>query len=204
MPGITLSEFQERRNAFVASLSLQARVSGKENHLVVIPAAPQAYMSQKVPYVYRQNSDFLYLTGCLEPDSVLVLNISQSTSSYKASIFVRERNAHSELWDGPRTGKLNISTTSTFFSSRYVLYNLKYFFLAGVDEASKLFDVDEALPIEHLNQYLTAYEKAFPNFMLWYDFHQPIDLKVHKILNMLVSDINSTAGKVLLFSLKLR
>lgn len=169
MPGITLSEFQDRRNAFVASLLNQMSQTGKEKHLVVIPAAPQAYMSQKVPYVYRQNSDFLYLTGCLEPDSVLVLNICQNTSSYKTSLFVRERNAHSELWDGPRT---------------------------GVDEAPKLFHVDEALPIEHLNQFLTAYVKDVPNFVLWYDFRQPIDLKVHQILNMLVSDINSSAGKV--------
>lgn len=106
MPGITLTEFQDRRNAFVASLLSQAPQNDKDNHLVVIPAAPQAYMSQKVPYVYRQNSDFLYLTGCLEPESVLVLNISRSTSSYKATLFVRERNAHSELWDGPRTGIL--------------------------------------------------------------------------------------------------
>lgn len=106
MPGIALTEFQDRRTSFVKGLLNQASQFFKdtENHLVVIPAAPQAYMSQKVPYVYRQNSDFLYLTGCLEPDSVLVLNISLTSSSYKAILFVRERNAHSELWDGPRTG----------------------------------------------------------------------------------------------------
>lgn len=103
MPGISLSEFQDRRSAFVTSL-LTKSTQDSENHLVIIPAAPQAYMSQKVPYVYRQNSDFLYLTGCLEPDSVLVLNISKSASNHRATLFVRERSAHSELWDGPRTG----------------------------------------------------------------------------------------------------
>lgn len=65
-----------------------------------------------------------------------------------------------------------------------------------MDEAPKLFDVEEALPIEHLSQYLTAYVKAFPNVMLWYDFSQPIDLKVHQIMNTLVSDTNSSAVKV--------
>lgn len=65
-----------------------------------------------------------------------------------------------------------------------------------MDEAPKLFEVDEALPIEHLNQFLTAYAKASPGFMLWYDFRQPIDLKVHQILNTFVSDAARSVGKV--------
>ncbi len=106
MPGIQLSEFQNRRSTFVKSLLEQASCLLKDvdHHLVVIPAAPQAYMSQKVPYVYRQNSDFLYLSGCLEPDSVLVLCVSHCSTDHRTVMFVRERNPHSELWDGPRTG----------------------------------------------------------------------------------------------------
>ncbi|KAJ1520982.1 hypothetical protein ONE63_004054 [Megalurothrips usitatus] len=169
-PGIPLSEFRDRRSSFATSLLYQSSQFFKdtENHLVVIPAAPQAYMSQKVPYVYRQNSDFLYLTGCLEPDSVLVMSLSQNSSNHRAIMFMRERNAHSELWDGPRT---------------------------GVDEAPKLFEVDEALPIEHLNQYLAAYAKTNPNFMLWYDFRQPIDYKVHNILSTMVPNATTACGK---------
>lgn len=106
MPGIQLSEFKDRRSIFVKSLLEQAFSFSKDvdHHLVVIPAAPQAYMSQKVPYVFRQNSDFLYLSGCLETDSVLVLCVSRNSTDHRAVMFVRERNAHSELWDGPRTG----------------------------------------------------------------------------------------------------
>ncbi|KAK3920238.1 Xaa-Pro aminopeptidase 3 [Frankliniella fusca] len=171
MPGISISEFHNRRSFFASSLRHQASQHFKdaENHLVVIPAAPQAYMSQKVPYVYRQNSDFLYLTGCLETESVLVMIIPQNSSDHRTIMFVRERNAHSELWDGPRT---------------------------GVHEAPKLFDIDEAFPVEHLNQYLAAHAKTTPGFMLWYDFRQPIDLKVHQILSSFVSDVAQSVAKM--------
>lgn len=170
MPGITLTEFEERRSAFAQALIRDASQfhGDSKDHLVVIPAAPQAYMSQKVPYVYRQNSDFMYLTGCLEPDSVLVMSISSNSSNYKSVMFVRERTRHSELWDGPRT---------------------------GVDDAPRLFKVDQALPIDQLNAYLTAYAKSTPGFVLWYDYLQPIDFNVHKILETFVADIASSAGK---------
>lgn len=171
MPGINISEFRERRLSFASILRHQASQYFKdaENHLVVIPAAPQAYMSQKVPYVYRQNSDFLYLSGCLETDSVLVMVIPQKSSDHRTILFMRERNAHSELWDGPRT---------------------------GVHEAPKLFEVDEALPIEQFNQYLASHAKSTPGFMLWYDFRQPIDLKVHQILSSFVSDVAHSVAKM--------
>lgn len=63
-------------------------------------------MSDKIPYVFRQNSDFYYLTGCLEPDSVLLLTIDEN-SSMKSLLFVRPKDKHAELWDGPRTGVEN-------------------------------------------------------------------------------------------------
>lgn len=45
-------------------------------------------MSDKIPYVFRQNTDFFYLTGCLEPDSILVMWIDQ-TENCKSILFVR-------------------------------------------------------------------------------------------------------------------
>lgn len=61
-------------------------------------------MTDKIPYVFRQNSDFFYLTGCLEPDSVLVLTTEDDSSPFKSILFMRPKNEHDELWDGPRTG----------------------------------------------------------------------------------------------------
>lgn len=73
---------------------------------VVIPSATKLYMSDKIPYVFRQNSDFLYLSGCLEPDTVLVMLID-NTRTAKSALFVRPKDKHAELWDGARTGIAN-------------------------------------------------------------------------------------------------
>lgn len=70
-----------------------------------MPSASKKYMSDKIPYVFRQNSDFLYLTGCLEPDSCLILHTDNNNSKQSKSVlFMRDKDQHSELWDGPRTG----------------------------------------------------------------------------------------------------
>lgn len=51
---------------------------------------------------YRQDSDFLYLTGCSEPNSVAVF-VPQAPQ-LRSILFVREREAQSELWNGPMLG----------------------------------------------------------------------------------------------------
>lgn len=84
-------------------------------------------MSDKIPYVYRQNSDFLYLTGCLEPDSILVLSID-AEQNRKSILFMRPKDKHSELWDGPRT---------------------------GVENAPNLFLVDEAFAVDDLSSVMS-------------------------------------------------
>lgn len=73
-------------------------------HVVLIPSASVMYMTDKIPYIFRQNSDFRYLTGCLEPDSALLLFITPDSAS-EVTLFVREKNSQVELWEGPRTGK---------------------------------------------------------------------------------------------------
>lgn len=81
-------------------------------------------MSDKIPYVFRQNTDFLYLSGCLEPDSVLVMTIDVNRNT-KSILFMRPKDKHAELWDGPRT---------------------------GVENAPNLFLVDEAFAVADLSK----------------------------------------------------
>lgn len=76
---------------------------------MVIPSATKVFMSEKIPYVFRQNTDFLYLTGCMEPDCVLVLSTTQKDNSL-STLFLRKKDKHAEKWDGPRTGLSLIST----------------------------------------------------------------------------------------------
>lgn len=53
---------------------------------IVIPAARKQYMSDKIPYVFRQNSDFFYLTGCMEPSAILVIVKQDLSDNYTVSI----------------------------------------------------------------------------------------------------------------------
>lgn len=77
---------------------------GKPMHtFVIIPSATKVYMTEKIPYVFHQNTDFLYLSGCLEPDTAIVFNGS-CNDDLVSTLLLREQDSHSQLWDGPRTG----------------------------------------------------------------------------------------------------
>ena len=69
-PGITKAEYFRRRCDLMKNI-----LQGKPGRPVValVPSAGKLYMAPDVPYPFRQNSDFLYLCGFQEPDSVLVL-----------------------------------------------------------------------------------------------------------------------------------
>lgn len=38
----------------------------------MVASAPQAYMTGMIPYPYRQDADFLYLTGVCQPGVALI------------------------------------------------------------------------------------------------------------------------------------
>lgn len=100
-------------------------------------------MSEKIPYVFRQNSDFLYLTGCMEPDSCLVLTTTQKSGNYSSALFVRNPDSQSEMWDGPRT---------------------------STETAPHLFGVDLSLPMSDLQKYIKSYIKSNKTHVIWYDY----------------------------------
>jgi Xaa-Pro aminopeptidase len=61
-----------------------------------------SYFNFFCSWPFRQHNDFLYLTGFQEPDSVLLLSKTNNRSHFH--LLVRPRDAHKELWDGPRAG----------------------------------------------------------------------------------------------------
>lgn len=72
--------------------------------VVVIPAASLITRSRDTEYPFRQNSDFWYLTGFDEPDTVLLLsNHSQFSDPYRAMAF-RPKDKTAEIWQGRRLG----------------------------------------------------------------------------------------------------
>ncbi|WP_338429651.1 aminopeptidase P N-terminal domain-containing protein [Synechococcus elongatus] len=89
---IALSEFVQRREQLLSKLG-----SG----VAVFRSAPHAVMHNDVEYRYRQDSDFYYLTGLDEPESVAVL---APNHEHKFVLFVRPRDPAQETWVGYRLG----------------------------------------------------------------------------------------------------
>lgn len=71
--------------------------------IAVLPNAPVANRNRDVDYPYRSDSNFHYLTGFDEPESVLVLIPGREHGEY--ILFCRERDLDKEIWDGYRAGQ---------------------------------------------------------------------------------------------------
>ena len=57
--------------------------------IAIIPTAPEVLRNRDTGYLYRHDSYFYYLTGFVEPESVLVL---VGGNERKAILFCREKN----------------------------------------------------------------------------------------------------------------
>jgi Xaa-Pro aminopeptidase len=114
---ISKAEFARRRKALMAHM--------EPNSIAIVPAAPERPRSRDTEYHYRQDSDFLYLSGFEEPKAVLVLIPGREHGEYV--LFVRERNREREIWDG---------------------------YCAGPEGACSEFEADDAFPIDDIDEIL--------------------------------------------------
>ena len=94
----------------------------------IFRSAPTAIMHNDVEYNFRQDSDFLYLTGFDEPQAVAVL--APHHEEHQFVLFVRPKDLEKETWSGLR---------------------------AGVDLAKEKYGADEAYPIHELDEKLPQY-----------------------------------------------
>jgi Xaa-Pro aminopeptidase len=74
----------------------------EQDSVAIIASAREATRSNDTQYRYRQDSDFLYLTGFDEPEAIAV--IAPSHKEHKYTLFVRPRDPEREIWDGRRAG----------------------------------------------------------------------------------------------------
>src|ERR671912_984964 len=95
--------------------------------VAIIPGAHDTRRSNDTHYRFRQDSDFFYLTGFEEPDSVAVI---QAEKDPKYTLFVRPRDPEREIWDGRR---------------------------AGVEGAKSEFGADESFPIAEFESKLAEF-----------------------------------------------
>ncbi|UPQ82575.1 Xaa-Pro aminopeptidase [Pseudomonas knackmussii] len=118
MTRIPKSEYARRRKALMAEM--------EPNSIAILPAAPMYIRNRDVEHIYRQDSDFQYLSGFPEPEAVIALIPGREHGEYV--LFCRERDPARELWDGLRAGQDGAI-------SEY-----------GADDAFPIGDIDDILP----------------------------------------------------------
>lgn len=87
-------EAASRRRALMSQM--------KKNSIALLSAAPQRTRSHDTEYVYRQNSDFYYLSGFVEDDAVLALIPGRREG--EVVLFCQPKDKTKELWTGILTG----------------------------------------------------------------------------------------------------
>lgn len=85
--------YDARRSEFMDNLG---------DAIAIIPAGREQIRNDDVEHAFRQNSDFFFLTGFAEPDSIAVFDPGHDTEQY--TLFVRPRDPEMEAWNGRRAG----------------------------------------------------------------------------------------------------
>jgi len=101
--------------------------------VAIIASAREATRSNDTQYRYRQDSDFLYLTGFDEPEAIAII---APAKEQKFTLFVRPRDPEREIWDGRR---------------------------AGVEGARSSFGADASFPISEFEEKLADYLNGATN-----------------------------------------
>ena len=115
---ISKTEFARRRKNLMAMM--------EPNSIAIIPSAHEQLRSRDTEHPFRQDSDFFYLSGFNEPESVLVLIPGRRHGQFV--VFCRERDPGLEMWNGFRAGPEGACE------------------LHGADDAFPIGDIDDLLP----------------------------------------------------------
>ena len=74
-----------------------------DSGIAIFTAQPEIPRNDDAGYPYRQDSDFWYLTGFEEPESVAILR-PDAPEGERFALFVRPRDPAEEVWTGYRAG----------------------------------------------------------------------------------------------------
>lgn len=115
---ISKAEYTRRRKQLMSMM--------EPNSIAIVPSAHEKVRSRDTDFRFRQDNDFLYLSGFLEPESVLVLIPGREHGEFV--MFCREKDKEKEIWDGYRSGPEGACADF------------------GADDAFPISDIDEILP----------------------------------------------------------
>ncbi|PSR99093.1 metallopeptidase [Coniella lustricola] len=125
-PGITAREYHERRARLAQSMPKDA--------VAILPSADIKWRSGAVFFPFRQESNFLYLTGFSEPESLAVIHkTGDGFGDYMFYLLVRPKDPVAEQWSGP---------------------------WSGIQAAEDVFNADQAGDINQAEQLLSAVLKS--------------------------------------------
>lgn len=89
--------FAARRQHFFSEIARDV-----ENAVAIVPAHPELIRNHDVHFKFRQDSNFYYLTGFQEPDSIAVFRNIKGKREF--ILFVRPKDIEKEIWTGYRCG----------------------------------------------------------------------------------------------------
>ncbi|CAN8097664.1 unnamed protein product [Discula destructiva] len=96
-PSITAQEYHDRRTRLASLLP--------PDSIAILPAATLKWRSGAVFHPFRQESNFLYLTGFAEPEALAVVHkTGTSNDAFAFHLYVRPKNPALEQWSGPWSG----------------------------------------------------------------------------------------------------
>jgi Xaa-Pro aminopeptidase len=125
-----------------------------ENSVAILPSAPTLVRNRDVEHGFRQDSDFMYLSGFNEPESVIVLIPNRKQGEFV--LFCRDRDPLKETWDGRRH---------------------------GTEGAIEHFDADDAYPIDDLEDILPGLMEGRESVYYSIGLNHSFDKHVLKCVN---------------------
>jgi len=132
--------------------------------IAIIPSAQMKQRNSDVEYPFRQDSNFYYLTGFNEPDAVLLLMPGRADG--ESVLFCRNRDKLMEIWNGYR---------------------------AGPEGAVSDFSMDEAHPIDEVDEILPALLNGVSRIYYSIGKDEELDQRVRHWLNLIRAKVRQGA-----------
>ncbi len=140
--------FAQRRKRFIECLP--------DGSIVILPNKSHAIRSNDVEYKFKSETNFYYLTGFEEPDSICIF--IKEKKSFVYILFVEPKNPDREIWIGKK---------------------------AGVEGAKSIFGADEAYSISDFNNILSRQIKGKKHIFYSLGSNKKLDLKIGELIDVL-------------------